>query len=57
MVVLCRVCDLIITVLFNKDFISGLSGNTNNLQDDTQFLLRQDFLLLNLKKIQFSFEF
>jgi hypothetical protein len=26
-------------VFCNKDFISGLSGNTNNLQDDTQFLI------------------
>jgi hypothetical protein len=36
-VVLCKFATWLLLYFYNKDFILGLSGNTN-LQDDTQFI-------------------
>ncbi len=43
---------------YNKDYILGLSGNTNNPQDDTQFIsLREKVFIAKGQKIKFAFEF
>lgn len=43
---------------YNKDYVLGLSGNTNNAQDDTQFIsLREKVFIAKGQKIKFAFEF
>ena len=43
---------------YNKDYVLGLSGDTNNLQDDAQFIsLREKLFISNGQKTKISFEF